>query len=273
MIRELIILVLLTTLFSCNDQEKQREDETVFVNPMERLNKNKAGETVRNAIAFVGGWDKWNKKNSFSFYKIITQVDSSGEIKKTQKQLHQYNLKPEFQARMSWKDNEDDYMIINNGDEARKYKNGEFLTDDKSKNEAWNSSFGSNYVISMPFKLTDPGTILTYDGIDSTTLDKPVHALKVEYEKGAGSSGGFHTWWYYFDLNTYDLVANFLDYGDKYSLTTYETFTEVEGIRIHLKRFSYSSNEKKEKVLLRTIYENEGMGFNQIKDATIFELL
>ncbi len=146
------------------------------------------------------------------------------------------------------------------------------MTDNKSKNEAWNSSFGSNYVIAMPFKLTDPGTILTYDGIDSTTLDRPVHALKVEYEPGAGSTGGMHTWWYYFDLETYDLAGNFLDYGTGHSLTTYETFANVGDIRLHLKRFSYTSNDDKEKVRLKTIYENEDMGFDNQLNPSIFQL-
>ena len=164
---------------------------------------------------------------------------------------------------MSWEDKGNQYVIINNGEEARKYENGKEMTDDNSKKQAWNSSYGSNYVISMPFKLTDPGVILTYEGIDSTTLNKRVHSLKVEYEKGAGSSGGMHTWWYYFDEKTYDLAANFLDYGTGHSLTTYETFTKVDGIRFHEKRFSHIADADKNIVQKRTIYENESMKFDE----------
>lgn len=272
MIRGLFIIMILTSLFSCTDQKTQHSQD-VAIHPMDRLDNDEAGDIVRKAIAFAGTWEQWESKNNFSFYKIITQVDSFGEVKKTQRQLHQYNMKPRFKARMTWKHQEDDYIIINTGDEARKYKNGKMLIDDKSKKEAWNSSFGSNYVISMPFKLTDPGTILSYEGIDSTTLDQPVHSLKVEYEKGAGSSGGFHTWWYYFDVETFDLVANYLNYGEGHSLTTYETFTEVDGIRLHLRRLSYSSNAQKERVLLRTIYENEEMKFDNKIDQSTFQFL
>ena len=125
----------------------------------------------------------------------------------------------------------------------------------------------------MPFKLTDPGVILTYEGMDSTTLQKRVHALKVEYEEGAGSAGGMHTWWYYFDEHTYDLVANYLDYGEGHSLTTYESFETVDdNIRMHKKRFSYSSNADKELVQLRTIYENEDMKFDADFDDNHFDL-
>jgi len=254
-------------MLSCAPNEQEVE-----VHPMDRLPDNKGGEVVRKAIDYAGGWDAWETKQNFSFYKKITQLDSTGNVRKQVKQLHQYNMKPHFQAKMSWNMDEADYVIINTGERAKKYENGDWLKDDKSEKEAWNSSYGSNYVIQMPFKLTDPGTIINYDKIDSTTFGRPVHAVKVEYEEGAGSTGGMHDWWYYFDVETYDLVANYLDYGEGHSLTTYETFEDVGGIRIHKKRLSHSSNENKEIVLLRTIYENEEMNFDQEFDESLFIL-
>lgn len=242
------------------------------ITPMERLPNNEAGEVVKKAIAFAGGWDAWEGKENFSFYKKITQLDSSGAVKRIVKQLHQYDLGDQFRARMTWSMDSSNYLIINNGQEAKKYKEGKELNDKKSNNEAWNSSFGSHYVISMPYKLTDPGVILTYEGIDETVLDQPVHALKVEYAKGAGSTGGMHLWYYYFDKYNYDLVGNYLNYGEGHSLTTYEVFEDVEGMRFHNRRYSYSSNENKERVLLRTIYENEEMKFDQPFTSDLFEL-
>ncbi len=230
--------------------------------PLERLPDNRAGEIVKKAIEYAGGWEAWEAKQDFAFYKIITQLDTAGAVKKKVTQFHEYNMKPHFQAKMTWSMDGADYQIINDGQEAKKYENGIELTDDKSKNEAWNSSYGSNYVIQMPFKLTDPGVILTDDGIDSTTFDTPVLALKVDYKKGAGSTGGMHKWWYYFDIHTYDMVANYLDYGTGYSLTTYETYEDVSGFRIHKKRYSYASNEHKEMLYIKTIYENADMKFD-----------
>jgi len=240
--------------------------------PLDRLPDNKAGDIVRKAIDFAGGWDAWNSKKNFSFYKKITHVDSSGAVIKSVKQLHQYNIGGQFQARMTWNMDGSNFVIINNGKQAKKYKDGEALTDNKSKNEAWNSSFGSHYVIAMPFKLTDPGVTLTYEGIDEEVLDRPVHSVKVEYAEGAGSTGGMHDWWYYFSTDNYDLVGNYLDYGEGQSFTTYEVFEDVEGMRFHNKRYSYKSNENKERVQLKTIYENEEMKFNQAIDSDIFQL-
>jgi len=266
----LLTLFAITT-FSCNTDTQQNSNNTPTISPMERLPKNEAGEIVRKAIDFIGGWESWENKKTFSFYKNITHVDSSGQVERSQKQLHQYQIHPHFKARMSWEDKGNQYVIINNGEKAKKFENGKEMTDDKSKNQAWNSSYGSNYVISMPFKLTDPGVVLTYEGIDSTTLKKRVHSLKVEYKKGAGSTGGMHTWWYYFDEKNYDLVANFLDYGEGHSLTTYETFITVDDIRIHKKRFSHIADENKNIVQKRTIYENESMKFNEVFDESLFD--
>jgi len=152
---------------------------------MNRLPDNQAGEVVKKAIAYVGGWDTWAGKKNFSFYKNIVQLDSTGQEIRTIRQLHQYRLQPKFGARMTWEKEGKKYVIVNDGDRAWKYEDGKELTDEKSKKEAWNSSFGSNYVIEMPFKLTDPGAILTYDGIDTLEGNKVVHAVKVTYEKGA----------------------------------------------------------------------------------------
>lgn len=267
------VCVFIFFIFACSTDSTNNTPVTQnILAPLERLPENEAGETVRKAIDFAGGWEIWENKTTLSFYKNITHVDSTGKVERNQRQLHQYQLQPKFKARMTWQDKGNEYMIINNGEQAKKYENGKEMTDDNSKSQAWNSSFGSHYVISMPFKLTDPGVILTYEGIDSTTLKKRVHSLKVEYEKGAGSSGGFHTWWYYFDEKTYELVANFLDYGEGYSLTTYETFEELDGLRFHKKRFSHIANADKEIVQLRTIYQNEDVKFDESLDKSLFEL-
>ncbi len=243
-----------------------------LVNPMDRLPDNKGGEIVRKAIAYAGGWEAWESKKNFSFYKKITSLDSLGTVTRRLRQLHKYSMEPHFMASMSWQKDDSNFEIINTGEKANKYENDIWLEDDKSKKEAWNSSFGSNYVIQMPFKLTDPGTIINYDKIDSTTFDRPVHAVSVDYESWAGSSGGMHKWCYYFDAETFDLVANYMDYGNGQSMTLYKTFEDIDGIRIHKLRHSHASNKHRDILQLKTIYENEEMAFVEQFDGSLFEL-
>ncbi len=268
----LVLALLLIAIFSCHTDTKEPIEDIPMISPMERLPKNEAGDIVRKAIEFAGGWETWVQKKNFSFYKDITHLDSAGQVERNQRQFHQYQIHPQFKARMSWEDQGNQYVIINNGEEAKKYENGKEMTDDNSKNQAWNSSYGSNYVVSMPFKLTDPGVILTYEGIDSSTLGRRVHSLKVEYEKGAGSTGGMHVWWYYFEEDNYDLAANFLDYGTGYSLTTYESFQEVGELRIHKERFSHIADAEKRIVQKRTVYQNGEMKFDEVFEKDLFEL-
>ena len=267
MSRILLAVVLIAIWSSCQEVKPEGIDSC------EALPDNQAGDVVKKAIAAAGGWDNWKSKDNFSFYKKITQLDSTGTVKKIVKQLHTYQLKDGFKARMEWSVGSNNFLILNDGDKAIKYKNGIEMTDKKSENEAWNSSYGSHYVIGIPYKLADPGVTLGYNGIDSTLLGKPVHSVQVEYDKGVGITGGMHRWIYYFDLDTYDLAANFQDYGDGHSLTTYEVFESVGTHTIHNKRFSYASNKDKEKVQLKTVYENEEMTFNITLDKNAFTLL
>ncbi len=273
-LRYISVLFILSTI-SCQPKEKQVPnliDNLPDNNRINNLPDNKAGEVVRKAIERAGGWSNWKDKKNFSFYKKITHLDSLGNEERTVRQKHTYQLKGKFKARMVWSSGEDNLLIINNGEQAKKYKNGEELTDQKSKNEAWNSSYGSHYVIGMPYKLTDPGVTLTYEGIDTTVLDVPVHSIRVEYSKDAGSTGGMHLWYYYFKLDDYDLAGNYLDYGEGHSFTSYEVFEAVNNHRIHNKRFSYISNKEKERLILRTVYENEEMKFDKEIDENAFEL-
>lgn len=262
-------MLISSCLLSCNQDRVTHAD---IEHPMDRLPSDAAGNLARAAIERAGGWDNWANKKYFQFYKNITQVDSSGAVKKNVRQLHQYNLEPGFQSRMTWTSGEDSFVIINDGAVAKKYNHDQWLEDGKSKNEAWNSSYGSHYVISIPFKLTDPGVSLYYEGVDSTLLGRKLHTLKVDYAEGAGSTGGMHKWWYFFELETYDLAAFYLDYGEGQSLTTYESFESVDDMRFHNKRLTYGSNPNREKVILKTIYENEEMKFLDHISPTTFQL-
>lgn len=267
-----ILILAVLTIISCQPKDEGEEKKINAPDLISNLPENKAGEIVRKAIDRAGGWTNWKDKKNFSFYKKITHLDSLGNVENSVRQHHIYQLRGTFKARMEWSAGEDNFLIINNGEQAEKYKNGEELTDMKSKNEAWNSSYGSHYVIAMPYKLTDPGVTLSYDGIDSTIMDVPVHSIRVEYAEGAGSTGGMHLWYYYFNVDNYDLVGNYLDYGEGYSFTSYEVFEEVSNHRFHNKRFSYISNKDKDHLMLRTVYENEEMKFDQKLDENTFDL-
>lgn len=239
-------------------------EEAVEENMVMTLNlpDNEAGEAVRKAIDWAGGWEAYHEKKSMSYTKIVQYFDSTGTQEREVRQQHQYRLRP-FGVRITWEDDGDQYLMINNGEQAWKVRNDTVLTDKADVDNAWNSTFGSHYVVNMPFKLADPGTVLTYAGLDTLQNGKVVHVIETTYEEGAGSTAGMHRWWYYIDAEDYSLAANFLDYGNGHSYTQYEAFEEVNGIKINKERHSYPANADRELQYLRTKYRNENIHLSE----------
>lgn len=252
--------------------KQQEQSPTETTSSLERLPNDKAGEVVKKAIEWAGGWEAWDKKKTLSYTKITQYFDSTGTMEREVKQLHQYQLQPQLKVNMTWEEEGDSYTIINNGEQAWKLKNGKEMKEQADVNHAWNSSFGSNYVMCMPFKLTDPGTVLAYEGLDTLDNGKVVHSIKTDYQEGAGSAAGMHTWWYYFEKDSYAPAANFLDYGNGFSYTQYEAFLEKDGIKLNQRRNSYRTNENRDLKYVRTVYMNEDVVFDKKIDAALFEL-
>lgn len=269
-------LMILLVLIGCRNENKtdaQNVGNEVVDNSIPpNLPNSEAGAIVKKAIDFSGGWKSWSDKRTLTYTKKMQFFDALGNQPREASQLHQYQLRPRFKASITWEENGTVHQIINNGNQAWKFENGKLMTDKEDVNSAWNSSFGSHYVICIPFKLADPGTILTYAGIDTLANKQIVHSIKVVYEKGAGSAGGMHTWWYYFDKDTFKPEANFLDYGDGQSYTQYDSFTEVDGVKINHVRKSYKTNANRDLLYVSTIYTNENIRFNEDFDEGLFEI-
>ncbi len=274
-IRISIILLATFLVMGCKNSEKEEKIEEQVAkesSQLDNLPKNEAGNIVKESIEHAGGWENWNNKKTLTYTKIIQVVNEKGEVERDIEQLHKYKLKPELKVKITWEENGDKYAIINNSKQAKKYKNGIALEDEESMNSAWNSSFGSQYVMCMPFKLTDPGTVLKYEGIDTLKNGKLVHAVKTTYEEGAGSAAGKHTWTYYFDKDNYELVGNFLDYGDGYSYIQNEKIEEKDGIRVNTARKSFKANSINDITQLTTNYRNEDIQFDLKMDDAMFEI-
>lgn len=238
---------------------------------LENIPNSEAGDIVRKAIESAGGWEAWSSKKALSYIKTITFYDSTGEVTRVSRQLHEYNLHPRFQARISYEDNGKKYVILNNGQQAWKLEDGKIMTDEASKNSSWNSSFGSHYVMCMPFKLADHGAQFAFDGKTILPNGKEVNSIKVTYLEGAGSSALYHTWWYFFDPSTHELVANFLDFGNGYDYTEYLAFTSVDGIKLNQRRKSYKSDSLRMDIKVSSSYVNEEVQFMDALPLSYFE--
>lgn len=274
-IRISIFLLATFLLIGCKNSEKEENTEEQVakeISQLDKLPKNEAGNIVRKSIEKAGGWENWNNKKTLSYTKILEFYDSLGTKQREVRQLHQYQLQPNLKMHITWQEEGDEFEIINNGKQAWKLKNGEEMNSEEEQNSAWNSSFGSQYVMCMPFKLADPGVNLEYEGIDTLSNNVLAHVIKTTYNEGAGTSAGKHTWWYFFEKDSFEPVANFLDYGDGYSYTQYDDFAEVAGIKLNKKRTSYKTNKDHDLLYKTTVYKNEDIRFNQDFPEDLFEL-
>ena len=266
------LLFLLTVLLSMGCKDEAKKTSKAVQSEVVYQDLSEAEKLVDEAIDHSGGMSNWATKKTLSYTKNIQSYDSTGTLLRTVAQVHKYRLKPSFKANISWELDGNKHEIINNGRQSWKLVNGKIQDNKAAVNNAWNSSFGSQYMISMPFKLKAPGTILDYEGIDTLSNNRIVHKLKVTYENGAGSSGGMHTWYYFLNTDNYQFEANFLDHGKGFSYTDYETFVEVDGIAVTKERKTYGSNENMETTYLKTIYSNSDIRFDVALPEELFKV-
>jgi hypothetical protein len=213
--------------------------------PLDRLPNDPAGAIVRRSIDHTGGWPAWAEKKSVQFKKTVVLYEPDGSIKRKRVQFHRYELSPGMKGRVEWEEDGKKYVLVNSGYEAVKLVDGKIATSEKDRNEARNATYGSHYVFGMPFKLTDVGAHLAPAGTEKMPGGVVVDKVRVTYDKGAGDSGGLHTWTYYFDRKTGRLVANNLNYEPgKYDYTEYLDERPVGNLLLPMKRSGYAANEK-----------------------------
>ena len=143
---------------------------------------------IDRAIAYAGGYDEWQKKKTLSFDKKSTSYDSTGKIIRETDMHLDYMMKPEFRAKLTYKLHDTTITLIHDGQKACKMYNGKASAEQKDIDAAWNSSFGSHYVMCMPYKLKDPGTKAEYVGQVTMKDGVAAQIIKTSYIKGAGSN-------------------------------------------------------------------------------------
>ena len=263
--------------FACQPQNQQKANapnketpKNQEISQLTNLPNGQGGQIIRAAIKSSGGWEAYEDKETFSFYKVIQHFDSTGNRIREVRQLHQYRLKPLFQAKISWSMDGHDYLLVNDGSQAFKYTDGRKYDKKSDVDEVWNTSYGSHYVIFLPFKLADPDTIISYEGIDTFSSEAIAKTVKVRYKSGAGTSGGYHTWWFHFSVDDSKLLAHTLDYGEGANYTEYEEWAIVDDLRLGQKRSLYPVKENGELSFKKSTFIGEDITFDlQLPDSFV----
>ncbi len=267
-------LALLAGLAACapepTPEQEARRDSLAALAPLERLPESEAGDLVRRAIEAHGGWDAWAALPAVDYRKTTISYADDGTVTDSTVERHRYALDPGPRMRIDWTDEDGRRItLMNDGDEAWRFVDGEESRSLTNPHQAWNSTFGSHYVFGQPFKLTDPGANFEYLGADTLEDGTAVEGLRVRYDPGAGSAGGMHTWVYYFDASSGMLAGYRFGEGDAVdpgSLTTYGDFHDVRGVRLYRRRTAHSVEDDGE---LRTVrvYRHENHDPSPLPDS------
>ncbi len=197
---------------------------------------------IDRAIAYAGGYDAWLQKKTISFDKKTISYDSTSHVAREMDMHLDYMMNPKFRANLTYKLHDTTITIIHNGEKARKLYNGKVSDEQKDIDAAWNSSYGSQYVMCIPFKLKDPGIIAKYVGQLTLAEGTDAQVVKATYKQGAGSNND-HIWYYYFEPGTGKLLANSFNGKDNYwDFTRYTDFEKVNGLMLPSVRKTYSAD-------------------------------
>lgn len=231
-----IIVLLSINFFSC----KQKNETGTANLPVSMDDSSRV--IIDRAIAYAGAYDAWQQKKTLSFDKKSISYDSAGNITRELDQHLDYMLKPEFRSKITYMLHDTAIMLVHDGERAWKSYNGKISKEQKDIDGAWNSCFGSQYVMCIPYKLKDPGIKAEYTGEVILNDGAPAQVIKTSYIKGAGSNPD-HIWFYYFEPGTGKLLANsLLGKNNYWDYTRYENFENSGGLMMPAIRKGYTAD-------------------------------
>ena len=113
----------------------------------------------------------------------------------------------------------------------------------------------SVYVVSMPFKLLDPGADIKYLGQQELSGGRKADVIEVAYDASAyNNHSTSDVWRYYFDPQDAKIIANWVQTGDHFSLIENISYERVGGILFNKERKSFRVDSLGNKLYLRAAY-------------------
>lgn len=100
----------------------------------------------------------------------------------------------------------------------------------------WRSYFG--YLVGLPMKLTDPGTHIDPQPIETDFMGGAVDAIRVTYDADVGGD----TWYFYFDPSTAEVVGCRFYHDESVNdgeYIVFEGLVEADGLRLPARRSWY----------------------------------
>ena len=206
-------------------------------------------KVVENAISTAGTYKKWNNIASLSYTKKSRLLLENGEIESELTQRHQYVFRPNKSIKIRWEVAHDSFLIVHNDSVSLKFKNDSLIEQGNRVKSTVNSAL---YVLGMPFKLLDNGTVLNYEGLRWFNGVDSVHSIKATYapEEHPNHSTS-DVWWFHFDKDNFSFPSSLVYHEPTYALIENEIVVEAEGLIFPGIRKSYRCDALGKKQFLR----------------------
>jgi len=217
-------------------------------------------QIVERSVAAHGGLVNWKNIKALSFDKTTILYTKDGELESSMTQEQSFVFKPELTGQLR-SYNKGVVGLYYDGKTFRKGVEDSIytLTDALEITAAKNSFYGAHFVVSQPFKLLGEGSFLSFVGVE--TLDeKQVFVIDVHYEGDTKSSD---KWTYYFDVDSYQLVANKVIHNTNVSLIKNLKFDSTTGFLFNAHRKSYMLTSSGDIGFLRAEYFYENFKVSQ----------
>ncbi|RMG81135.1 MAG: hypothetical protein D6714_13485 [Bacteroidetes bacterium] len=208
---------------------------------------------LHNAFETAGGLDNWQNLREIHFSKYFALYDETGHIEQEVTQQHDYFPK-ENRWVIRWeKEGQTHEMTWEKGRFFKKI-NGQPDTT-ASPESIKNTLLSATFVVGLPFKLTDPGAKLTYEGPDTLESGENVETIKCVYdpEKFATHSTP-DVWWHYFSAEDYRHLGYKVRHADHISYVKNLQFVESGGFLLPSIRKSYRVDSLGNIMFLRADY-------------------
>ena len=238
----LIILVL-----SCKNSDQKTHQSDRYAN----IGDAKARAVIQSAIEAAGGIDRWEAIKRLQYTKDFSLLLESGEVEKTFKQVHDYQYQPLKIEIRSEENGQNIRTVLKNGKYTRTVHDSLMELSQEALAKAVNTS---TYVVSMPFKLLDPGANITYEGHDTLVDGREVDVLRVAYNADQyDNHSTSDVWKYYFDKEG-RIVDHWVKNGDHFSWIEKLSDVKVGSILFNQKRQSDRPDSLNNRLFLRAKY-------------------
>lgn len=209
-----------------------------------------AKEIVEKSVKYHGGMELWKNSKGLSFDKEIILYTKEGTIESRRTQYQNFHYGHCLEGELKWEQDGSQCSIVYKNNVVSKKINDSIITSKKELQSAKRAFFSADYVINQPFKLLEELTVLSYVGIEMIE-NKKNYSVQVGYKNDTDLSD---KWFYYFDSETYQLMAAKVVHGAKTSMIKNLAFDKSTGLLFNRHRKSYFINPSGDIDYLRAEY-------------------